>query len=127
MTNLLWCSIVILVFIIVILMFYIKKSKEKYRILEMYNEQLLEGCREQNKEYIKMENEIPQFKYFATSLRTFKDYKAINILENKKGHWYIVMEMYSDDSLEFWLSGKRHKAISDCPRLFSTIRNTHIW
>lgn len=127
MDVILWGLIAILIVVIIVLGLRIKYIKKELEISKSYTELLKTGSGEISRKCTLLELQVSQYQYFATSLVDFKDYKATQIVENKRGDLYIVMENYSKSSLEFWLSGKRHKINSDCPRLFAEISGTHIW
>lgn len=64
-------------------------------------------------------------------MHLFKENKAVKIVKNNVGDLYIVFEDFratlSGKSLDFYLSGERHKGLGSCPRILSTVKNDFIW
>lgn len=121
----------ILGLIIIFLIVCIKREMKKAELFNRSYHKAMEKISEKNKIIGEMENEIRQYEYFSTSLCIFKGYKAVKIVKNKVGELYIVMQKLNDvllgESLNFYLSGERHKGIGNCPRILSTIVNDYIW
>lgn len=120
-------TIFLLILIIMVLLFLLKREKGVSSFWKEYSEKKAEISKNYYKEIQKLKRYCSQYEYLNKSLELFKFRKAIKIIKNNRGHIYMVMEDYYNDSLDFYLTGEMNKGIVGCPRILSTIRDKYIW
>lgn len=120
-------TIFLLVLVIIVLLFLLKREKRESSFWKEYSEKTAESSKKYYKEIQDLNRQLSQYEYLNESLELFKFRKAIKIIKNNRGHIYIVMEDYYNNSLDFYLSGEMNKGIGGCPRILTTVRDKYIW
>lgn len=116
--------LVLVLFVILILgeIIIIKKMKKQVKFLTKRNEELRKEIYTLEVKKNELQYVLKSYEYFKQSLEIFRFEKAVDIVENKQGNLYLLMEHQYQDKLTFQLSGIRHPGLY-CPLLLATIND----
>lgn len=111
----------VMMVIILLLLFINIKSKKCILLETRRQEELVKVVTKKNVELQKCKDEIESYEYFKEALSIFNFDKPIDIVKNRLGHIYLVMENTYGNKLDYLLAGKMHKGIMNCPRVLTEI------
>lgn len=111
----------VMMVIILLLVLIIIKSRKNIQLEVRRQEELVKVVTKKNEELLKCKKEIESYEYFKDALSIFSFDKPIDIVKNRLGHIYLVMENTSGNKLDYLLAGKTHKGLMNCPRVLTEI------